>query len=391
MISIVTQPSKWQSIYSNVKYDVSLYHELPIASFHTLTPIGGLNFGFATVDYWGYFEVGDKVLFYIGGSSLSYVVYKIEPGIIYLTLISIPPESIPTSFSFGYIYKTKKALINVYAGYRQGLIFNKPLEKIATVAISAAQPDELTALYSFNISKYLQDYIGEVKPPLIGTDTSLFCHYKAEIVYNNVTYQIGGIKCGLSGSVAGLNTSDYVTEQKQLNDTLIKNTNAFAITSFIRDEVVVNKLYDGVLPEPPPSGGGNVNIRRSDGTSIAAVTAPADYSVADSAITLKNTNNTTVGTDTIKAASAKNVNVPDATIEVENTNGDTLFSANKPAGVTSFVVAPDAYVELVNMDGVSLFTVSAKSGADTQIIAPYSDIRYRRAIRTMNLVNTGNF
>ncbi len=88
--------------------------------------------------------------------------------------------------------------------------------------------------------------------------------------------------------------------------------------------------------------GGVVNIKNSSGESIASITAPADYNVADSTITLKNSGGTTVGTDTVKAASSKNVNVPDAIIEVEDTDGGTLFSTNKLAGVTSFVVAPDA-------------------------------------------------
>lgn len=137
--------------------------------------------------------------------------------------------------------------------------------------------------------------------------------------------------------------------------------------------------YLGSDPAPEPGGGGEggglVTIKRADGTTITTVTAPTEYSVANTNAVLKDSAGTTISTTSIKAAgSAQDITAPDATITVKDTAGATLENTSAKSNGSKEIIAPDASIVLKDSADNVLDVVAAKSGETKPILAPDASI-----------------
>jgi hypothetical protein len=127
-----------------------------------------------------------------------------------------------------------------------------------------------------------------------------------------------------------------------------------------------------------PSGGtANIpitdsSVKRSDLTTIAAVPAETDYTVADSVVTLKNTVPTTLSTTNVKAASTADITAPNGTATVKNSLNTTIDTANVPSGATANVSVADSTI--LRSDATTIATTPATVAytvADTPVSVEY--------------------
>ena len=128
-----------------------------------------------------------------------------------------------------------------------------------------------------------------------------------------------------------------------------------------------------------PSGGtANIpitdsSVKRSDLTTIAAVPAETDYTVADSVVTLKNTVPSTLSTTNVKADSSVDITAPNGTATVKNSLNTTIDTANVPSGA--------------NVD-VSITDSTIKRSDTTNIASVPAETNYTVADSVVTLVNT---
>ena len=161
-----------------------------------------------------------------------------------------------------------------------------------------------------------------------------------------------------------------------------------------------------------PSGGtANIpitdsSVKRSDLTTIAAVPAETDYTVADSVVTLKNTVPSTLSTTNVKADSSVDITAPNGTATVKNSLNTTIDTANVPSGAnvdvsitdstikrsdltniasvpaeTNYTVA-DSVVTLVNTVPTTLSTTNVLADKATTITAPNGTANAKNSANT---------
>ena len=136
---------------------------------------------------------------------------------------------------------------------------------------------------------------------------------------------------------------------------------------------LANYLGSDPIPEPGGggTGGGLVTIKRADGTTITTVTAPAEYTVANTNAVLKDTAGATLSTTAIKpAGAAQNITAPDAVITLKDTAGATLETINAKSGESKNVVAPNATVNAINTDTDVVATTTVKRGETKNVSVP---------------------
>lgn len=109
------------------------------------------------------------------------------------------------------------------------------------------------------------------------------------------------------------------------------------------------------------STGGDVIIKNTLEEIIATVAAPNRYTVADSTITVRNSNLTTLSTTSVPATNNETINVPDTPYTLKNSSGTNIGSGSFASGEAGIVISPDATVE--NSD--ASFAINAKSGITT--------------------------
>lgn len=119
-----------------------------------------------------------------------------------------------------------------------------------------------------------------------------------------------------------------------------------------------------VTPSPVCSDG-TVNVNKSDGTLISAVTVASGgtepYNVADSTAVLKDTDGTTISTTPIKATENEDIVAPDGT--VENSTGS--YSDTVVSGGT--LVLPDETINIVDEDGNPIDSITFPVYTDPDI------------------------
>jgi hypothetical protein len=78
--------------------------------------------------------------------------------------------------------------------------------------------------------------------------------------------------------------------------------------------------------------GGTVNVNKSDGTLISAVTVASGdtepYNVADSTAVLKDTDGNTLSTTSIKATESGNIEAPDSIVNINSVLWDNVLSGD---------------------------------------------------------------
>lgn len=140
--------------------------------------------------------------------------------------------------------------------------------------------------------------------------------------------------------------------------------------------VDTGKIVDCNCHETPGGGGGGeaggiVYVKRSDGTLISPVTAPADYNVNDSTAKLKDTSGAEISSTPIKAASGVNdITAPDATINLKDSAGALLDTVTAKSNENKDVVAPNATINLLNTNTDNIGTSSVKSGETKNVAVP---------------------
>ena len=113
-----------------------------------------------------------------------------------------------------------------------------------------------------------------------------------------------------------------------------------------------------------PSGGtANIpitdsSVKRSDLTTIAAVPAETDYTVADSVVTLKNTLTATLSTTNVLADSSIDITAPNGTATAKNSLNSTIGTASVPSGGSADISITDS--TLTRSDGTTITTVPAE-------------------------------
>jgi hypothetical protein len=130
--------------------------------------------------------------------------------------------------------------------------------------------------------------------------------------------------------------------------------------------------YLGSDPTPDPGGGGTggglVTIKRADGTTISAVTAPADFVVNNTPVTLRDSAGNLISTTQIKAAAAaQDITAPDAVITLKDTAGATLNTTTAKSGESKNLTAPNANINVTDSQGTTISTTTAKSGESKNI------------------------
>jgi hypothetical protein len=359
------------------------------SGFH---PITGIIMPVLNNERAGKLSVGDlltttKEILDVGGTTIVTQVYRVVymSGLnAYLELISHSSPTIYTTFNSAVIHKTNEITVYIYAGYRKGVQSGLPvLEKYASFKINS----DTDNLYTFRIDGYLVNYIGEVLPPTItGVDSSLFLHYYITVVDNGslIEQPIGEIKAASNGCVENLNASRYVTNFKQLNDVVYKNKLSHFFFSRINDDVVINTILDSeyVPPVPPdPGGGGTVNVKRADGTLISSVTAPADYTVANTNAKLTDTAGAVLSTTAIKAAGPdQDIIAPDGEAQLVNTLDASIGDVAIKAGETKEVVVPNTEITVKNSLGLSIENVEVPSCQPSEIVVDDSTVVIKNSL-----------
>ena len=129
-----------------------------------------------------------------------------------------------------------------------------------------------------------------------------------------------------------------------------------------------------------PSGGtANIpitdsSVKRSDLTTIAAVPAETDYTVADSVVTLKNTVPTTLSTTNVKAASTAEITAPNGTATAKNSINNTVGTLAIPSGGTGDIPITDSTIR--RSDATTIATTPATvpyTVADTPVTVEYQN------------------
>ena len=127
-----------------------------------------------------------------------------------------------------------------------------------------------------------------------------------------------------------------------------------------------------------PSGGtANIpitdsSIKRSDLTTIAAVPAETDYTVADSVVTLKNTLTATLSTTNVLADSSIDITAPNGTATAKNSLNSTIGTASVPSGGSADISITDS--TLTRSDATTIATVPAETNyqvADSPVRVEY--------------------
>lgn len=130
--------------------------------------------------------------------------------------------------------------------------------------------------------------------------------------------------------------------------------------------VDTGNIVDCNCPDTPGGGdgegGGSVAIKRVDGTTITTVTAPAEYTVANTNAVLKDTAGTTLSTTSIKAAgAAQEITAPNATINIKDSAGALLDTVTAKSNETKEVNIGDAEVQFVDTAGAPIGDVAVKA------------------------------
>jgi len=121
----------------------------------------------------------------------------------------------------------------------------------------------------------------------------------------------------------------------------------------------------GDVTPAPTCDDGTVNVNKSDGILISAVTVASGstepYNVADSTAVLKDTDGTTISTTPIKATESEDIVAPDVDIEINGVNEGSVVS-----GGTAAINLVDGGGDPVTPDSVTVvgdtYTVEVPSG-----------------------------
>lgn len=167
--------------------------------------------------------------------------------------------------------------------------------------------------------------------------------------------------------------------------------------------------YQGSTPSPGGGGsvgGGEVVIKRTGGTSIATVTAPAEYTVADTVVRLRdsvgnqlsihnikaadgnidlpapdavavvrNTATTILITENIRASQTEQITVADTKLNLVNSNNDIIDVFDVSSGVNHNINIPDTVIKLKDTSGYDIAIIDVASGSNSSITAPDANVK----------------
>lgn len=158
-----------------------------------------------------------------------------------------------------------------------------------------------------------------------------------------------------------------------------------AVYSHVCWEANGNVLVDGSIidtgditncncPDNPGGGGesgGIVTIKRTGGTTISTVTAPAEYTVADTVVRVRDSANNVLSTNNVKAAdSPVNVSAPDASAVLKDTAGVTISTTAIKSNESKDISAPDARINIRNTVPTLIETIDRRSGQTSDYVFP---------------------
>ena len=142
----------------------------------------------------------------------------------------------------------------------------------------------------------------------------------------------------------------------------------------------------GVAFTCTPSGvcsDGTVNVNKSDGTLISAVTVASGdtepYNVADSTAVLKDTDGNTLSTTSIKATESGNIEAPDSIVNINSVLWDNVLSGGtenisvrQSTGTTEVGSKQGQYYRIADSDitlnGGAFLSVKAEDGQDIELV-----------------------
>lgn len=125
----------------------------------------------------------------------------------------------------------------------------------------------------------------------------------------------------------------------------------------------------------PGGEGGVVNVKRADGTLISAVTAPADFTVNNTAVTLRDSAGNLLSTTSVKPAfTDTNITAPDGEAQLVNTVASPIGDVAIKAGEAKEVVVPDTEITVKNSLGLSIENVEVPSCQPNEILIGDSNV-----------------
>lgn len=131
----------------------------------------------------------------------------------------------------------------------------------------------------------------------------------------------------------------------------------------------------------PGGEGGVVNVKRADGTLISAVTAPADFTVNNTAVTLRDSAGNLLSTTSVKPAfTDTNITAPDGEAQLVNTVAAPIGDVAIKAGETKEIVVPDTEITVKNSLGFSVENVEVPSCQPNDIVVDDATVVVKNTI-----------
>ncbi|NBR15972.1 MAG: hypothetical protein EBU01_15555, partial [Crocinitomicaceae bacterium] len=117
---------------------------------------------------------------------------------------------------------------------------------------------------------------------------------------------------------------------------------------------------------PPTTGGGSVHVYNSDGSFDETVTAPDNLPLNDITITLVNSDDETITTETLAAAVDGSVTAPDGTVVIKKSDGTIIVTqAVKSNALVNATIADSTVVlKRSNATTIASQSVMAESSVD---------------------------
>lgn len=250
MITLVSQPPKWNSAYEQIRYALTVEYSNTIAmlgSDATNQIDADVPMQFRYIGP-GTPEAGDILSVEFSSGVVDYeVTGQVTDGATTWTIVGPTLRDAP---GFPVIHGvlgmtlTKRAAkrFRLYVGFPSGheLVSFRALSSYATLMVRADED----GVYNVDVSGFLQAYFSKVYPPTIGPDPRLFTGFRLYTIEDEGDFSIGDVRYCLNGCVQDLNGSTFVSAPGTPLGyfPLFKPTGEGAIKTFIIDELVINSI-----------------------------------------------------------------------------------------------------------------------------------------------------